>query len=50
MSRPDLFDYLGMAVLTMIVALWVAHFVLPPAPPLPPDPGPQIPSILAPGR
>jgi hypothetical protein len=50
MSRPDLFDYLGMAVLAMIVALWVAHLVLPPPPPLPPDTGPQLPSILPPGR
>lgn len=51
MSRPDVFDYVGIALLAMIVALWVAHFVSPPAPPpLPLDPGPQIPSILPPSR
>jgi hypothetical protein len=49
MSRPDVFDYVGMALLAMIVALWVAHFVLPAPPPLPPDGGPQIPSMLTPG-
>jgi hypothetical protein len=50
MSRPDLFDYLGLALLALIVALWVAHFVLPAPPPLLPETGPQIPSILPPGR
>jgi len=50
MSRPDRFDYMGMALLAMVVALWVAHFVLPAPPPLPPETGPQIPSILPPGR
>jgi len=51
MSRPDRFDYAGMALLAMIAALWVAHFMLPPAPPpLPLDPVPQIPSILPPAR
>lgn len=50
-SRPDVFDYVGMALLAMIVALWVAHFVLPPAPPaLPLDPEPPTPSMLAPGN
>lgn len=55
MSRPDVFDYAGMALFAMIVALWVAHFVLPAPPPLPPDTGPQLigpqlPSILPPGH
>jgi len=50
MSRPDLFDYLGMALLAMIVALWVAHFVLPAPPHLPSQTGPQLPSMLQPGR
>ncbi len=50
MSRPDVFDFIGMGLLAVIVALWVAHFALPAPPPLPPDPGPQIPSILPPGR
>jgi hypothetical protein len=35
MTRPDLYDYIGMALAASVVALWVAHFVLPP---LPPDP------------
>jgi hypothetical protein len=29
MTRPDLYDYVGMAVAALILALWVAHFVLP---------------------
>ena len=33
MSRPDLFDYIGAALLAMIIALWVAHFSLPSLPP-----------------
>jgi len=41
MTRPDLYDYIGMALLALVVALWVAHFVLPPLPPEPPDPTPQ---------
>jgi hypothetical protein len=50
MSRPDLFDYAGMALLALVAALWVAHFSLPPPPPLPPDPIAQIPSILPSGH
>jgi len=41
MTRPDLYDYIGMGLLALVVALWVAHFVLPPLPPEPPDPTPQ---------
>ena len=38
MTRPDIFDYIGMAIVALLVALWVAHIVLPPLPPEPPDP------------
>jgi hypothetical protein len=34
MSRPDRYDFIGIAILTFVVALFVAHVVLPPAPPL----------------
>jgi hypothetical protein len=37
-TRPDLFDYIGMGIVALLVALWVAHFVLPPLPPEAPDP------------
>jgi hypothetical protein len=43
-----MYDYLGLVLAALVVALWVAHFALP-APP--PDParnaigGPQLPSI-----
>jgi hypothetical protein len=33
MARPDLYDYIGLALAAFIVALWVAHFVLPAPPP-----------------
>ena len=57
MKRPDLWDYFGLAVSALLVALWVAHMVLPPAPPDPQHDapagrtmlGPSLPSI-APGR
>jgi hypothetical protein len=39
MTRPDRYDVMGLAVLALLVALWVAHFVLP-APP--PDPSREI--------
>jgi len=35
MARPDLYDYAGLALLALVVALWVAHFVLPAPPPDP---------------
>ena len=38
MTRPDLYDYIGLGIVALIVALWVAHFALPPLPPEPPDP------------
>jgi hypothetical protein len=40
MARPDVYDYIGMALAALVVALWVAHFALPPLPPEP-DPNPQ---------
>jgi len=40
MARPDVYDYIGMALAALVVALWVAHFVLPPLPPEV-DPNPQ---------
>jgi hypothetical protein len=27
--RLDRYDYIGMAILVFLIALWVAHFVLP---------------------
>jgi len=53
MSRPDRYDYIGFALLTLVVALWTAHIVLPPLPPEPIDPlaPPQsLPSIVPPGQ
>jgi hypothetical protein len=47
MRRLDRYDIIGLTVLTLTVAMWVAHFVLPPAPPLPPDDA--APGIGAPG-
>ena len=38
MTRPDIYDYIGMGIVALLIALWVAHFVLPPLPPEPPDP------------
>jgi hypothetical protein len=38
MRRPDLFDFIGMGIVVLLIALWVAHLVLPPLPPEPPDP------------
>ena len=35
MARPDLYDYIGLALAALVVALWVAHLVLPAAPPIP---------------
>src|SRR6478736_8664636 len=39
MVRPDLYDYIGLTLAAFIVALWVAHFVLPAPPPEEPSPG-----------
>ena len=38
MKRPDIYDYIGMGIVALLIALWVAHFALPPLPPEPPDP------------
>jgi hypothetical protein len=49
MSRPDVYDYIGMAIVALLAALWVAHFVLPTPPPDPTRfenaPGQPLPSI-----
>jgi hypothetical protein len=34
MRRPDRYDTIGLAILGFVIALFVAHLVLPPAPPL----------------
>jgi hypothetical protein len=33
MARPDKYDILGLILVGLIVALWIAHFVLPAPPP-----------------
>ena len=35
MSRPDVYDYIGIAIIALLTALWVAHVVLPAPPPDP---------------
>jgi hypothetical protein len=35
MSRPDVYDYIGLVLVAFVVALWVAHFALPAPPPDP---------------
>jgi hypothetical protein len=35
MARPDKYDIIGLTLLGLIAALWIAHFVLPTPPPLP---------------
>ena len=37
-TRPDIFDFIGIGIVALLTALWVAHFVLPPLPPEAPDP------------
>jgi hypothetical protein len=32
-KRPDLYDYIGMVLVVLVIALWVAHFALPSPPP-----------------
>ena len=39
MKRPDMYDYFGGALIAILVAMWIAHIVLPPLPPEPPTPG-----------
>jgi len=36
MRRPDRYDIMGLVLLGIIAAFWIAHFVLPTPPPLPP--------------
>jgi hypothetical protein len=35
MRRMDRYDIIGVAVVALLIALWVLHFVLPAPPPLP---------------
>jgi hypothetical protein len=35
MARFDRYDVIGLVLLALIAALWIAHFVLPTPPPLP---------------
>ncbi len=44
-KRPDKFDYIGGALIVLVVALWVAHLVLP-APPPEPEPFPPPPAAF----
>jgi hypothetical protein len=37
MARFDKYDIIGMVVLGLLAALWIAHFVLPAPPPEPPS-------------
>ena len=37
MRRLDRYDLIGEVIATLLIALWIAHFVLPPAPPLDTD-------------
>jgi hypothetical protein len=39
MKRPDMYDYFGGVLITIVLAMWIAHFILPPLPPEPPVPG-----------
>jgi len=32
----DIYDYIGLALLTFVIALWITHFVMPNT--LPPEP------------
>jgi hypothetical protein len=46
MTRPDRYDYIGIALAVLVVALWVAHFALPTPPPDPEhSANPPLPSI-----
>ena len=46
MARPDLYDYIGMVLAAGVLALWVAHFVLPTPPPDPSRLDPAAPHTL----
>jgi len=35
MARFDRYDIIGLVLLGIVAALWIAHFVLPTPPPLP---------------
>ena len=36
MRRLDRYDYIGLFVVALLVGIWIAHFVLPARPPVPP--------------
>jgi hypothetical protein len=36
MRRPDRYDFIGIAIVVFLIAIWVLHFVLPSPPPEPP--------------
>lgn len=46
MARPDRYDYIGMALLALVAAIWVAHVVLPAPPPDPARSDPGAPRTL----
>jgi hypothetical protein len=37
MRRLDRYDLIGLILAAFVAGLWIAHFVLPAAPPLPPS-------------
>ncbi len=47
MKTFDKWDWIGSAIAALVVAMWVAHIVLPAAPPLVDPDGP--PGLAAPG-
>jgi hypothetical protein len=42
-KRPDVFDYIGIGLVALVAAMWIAHFALPAPPPEPPQPFIQAP-------
>jgi hypothetical protein len=45
----DRWDWIGAGIAALLIAMWVAHIVLPPAPPLDDDPSLGAPGLAAPG-
>ena len=35
-ARPDKYDIIGLILLGLVAAVWIAHFILPAPPPEPP--------------
>jgi hypothetical protein len=56
MKRPDMFDYFGGILIVIVLAMWIAHIILPPLPPEPPGPPgsigapPALPGAIGKGR